>query len=199
MKSLTIILLTILAPVHTIYKSNLQLSPSGFEFQPRSPTQLLLQTTSRNRLVCAASCNQRPTCRAIDYDSSSRRCRLFEGDLTTGSMIPSASATSVVGTVVVSPSMFAQSHAQPCQTCAESRYETCDANTSTCQCRAHSFWNNSTCAMQLFANETCPQVGSCRSDLNLTCVADFIGQFTKCAIGRWTVILEKSRYRASMF
>ena len=199
MKSLTIILLTILTPVHTIYKSNLRLSPSGFEFQPRHPVQLLLETTHRNRLMCIASCNQQAACRALDYDSSSRRCRLFEGDLTTGSIVPSASATSVVGTVVVSPSMFAQSHAQPCQACAESRCETCDANTSTCQCRPHSFWNNSTCALQLFENETCPQVGSCRSDLNLTCVADFIGQFTKCAIGRWTVILEKSRYRASMF
>ena len=116
---------------------------------------------------------------------SSRRCRLFEGDLTTGSMIPSASATSVVGTMVISPSMFAQSHAQPCQACVDSRYEICDANTSTCQCRPHSFWNKSTCAMQLFANETCSQVGSCRSDLNLTCVADFIGQFRECAPGTY--------------
>ena len=101
MKSLTIVLLTILAPVHTIYKSNLRLTPSGYEFQPRHPVQLLLETTSRNRLMCAASCNQQPACRAIDYDSGSRRCRLFEGDLTTGSIVPSASAASVVGTMVV--------------------------------------------------------------------------------------------------
>jgi hypothetical protein len=199
MKPLTIILLTILSPVHTIYQSTLHLSPPGFKCQPRHPAQLLLQRTFRTRLMCAASCNQQPACRALDYDSSSRRCRLYEGDLTTGSMVPSASATSVVGTMVVSPSMFAQSHAQPCEACADSRYEICDTNTSSCQCRPHTFWNNSTCAMQLFENDTCSQVGSCRSDLNLTCVADFIGQFTKCAIGKWTVLLEKSRYHHSMF
>ena len=184
MKSFTIILLTILTPVQTMYKSTLQLSSLGFEFQPRSPIQLLLQTTFRNRLMCAASCNQQPGCRAIDYDSTSRRCRLFEGDLTTGSVVASTSATSVVGTLVISPSMFAQSHAQACQACVESRYEICDPNTSTCQCRPRTLWNNATCALQLFANDTCSQVGACRSDLNLTCVADFIRQFTKCAIGR---------------
>ena len=174
-----------LIPIHAIYQSYLLLSSSGFEFQPRHPIQLLLQTTFQTRLMCATSCSLGPSCRAIDYDSSSRRCRLFEGDLTTGYMIPSASATSVVGMMVVSPSMFAQSHAQPCQACVDSRYETCDANTNTCQCRPRTFWNTVTCAMQLFDNETCSQVGSCRSDQNLTCVADFIGRFSKCAPGRY--------------
>ena len=187
MKTFTIILLTMtLLPIDAIYQSNLHISSLGFEFQPGSPIQLLLQTTHRNRLLCAASCNQQPPCRAIDYDSSSRRCRLFEGDLTTGSIIPSASATSVVGTMVISPSLFAHTHSQACQACTESRYEICHANTSTCQCRPHSFWKNSTCAMQLFANESCSQAGSCRSDLNLTCVADFIGQFRKCASGTYS-------------
>jgi hypothetical protein len=174
-----------LIQVHAMSQSTLQLSAPGFKCQPRHPVQLRLQKTLRARLMCAASCNQQPACRALDYDSSSRRCRLYEGDLTTGSMVPSASATSVVGTMVVSPSMFTQSHAQPCQACADSRYEICDTNTSTCQCRPHTYWDNSTCAMQLFENDTCSQVGSCRSDLNLTCVADFIGQFRKCAPGTY--------------
>ena len=166
------------SPIHAVY---LKMSSSGFEFQPRHPIQLLIQMTLPTRLRCAVACSQLPACRTIDFDSASRRCRLFEGDLTTGSEVPSTSTTSVVGKMIFSPSMFAQSHARPCQACQDSRYEVCDANTTTCQCRPHTFLDNSICAMQLFANDTCSQVGSCRSDLNLTCPANFIGKFLKCA------------------
>ena len=163
---ITLLSMTLL-PIHATYQSYLHLSSLGFEFQPRHSVQLLLETTFQTRLTCATSCSLEPSCRAIDYDSSSHRCRFFEGDLTTGSIVASTSATSVVGTMVM---------------CQESHDKTCDAN--TCQCRPHSFWNNSTCAMQLFENDTCSQVGSCRSDLNLTCAADFIGRFSKCDPGK---------------
>ena len=188
MMQLSILFFTMIVAIHAIHQSNLRISSPGFEFQPRNPVQLLQQTTFRNRLMCTASCNQQPACRAIDYDSSSLRCRLFEGDLTTGSIVVSASATSVVGTMVVSSSLFTQTHAQPCEACADSRYEVCDSNMSTCQCRANTFWNNATCAMQLFENDTCSQVDSCRSDLNLTCTADCIGPLRKCASGRYSLV-----------
>ena len=185
MELFKITLLTMtLSPIHAIYQSYLQLSALGFEFQPRSRVQLLVETTFPTRLSCAVACNQLPACRAIDYDFSSRRCRLFESDLTTGSVVPSPSASSVVGTMIVYPSMFAQSHDQPCQACQESRYEVCDTNTNTCKCRSRTFWSDSICAIQLFANDTCSQVGACRSDLNLACAADCVGQLTKCALGK---------------
>ena len=177
------LLLALLSPTHSIYQSYLQLSSLGYEFQPRNPTQLLLTAARPNQMRCAVSCNQQPSCRAIDYDSSSGRCRLFEGDLTAGSIVPSASTTSIVGVTIVPPSLLAQtqSQSQSCQACQESRYEICAA--STCQCRSHTVWDQSTCSIQLFENDTCAQADACRSDLNLTCVPDVNGQL-KCLSGR---------------
>ena len=179
-----LLLLFSLSSIHSIYVSRLQLSSSGNEYQPHNPIQLLLQTPLRSRLSCATSCNQRPSCHAIDYDATSGRCRLFEGDLTTGSIVPSASPTSIVGLVIVSPALFVQGQSHSCQTCQESRYEVCASNGSTCQCRPHTFWNNATCALQQLDNSTCSQIDACRSDLNLTCVRDFNGQFKRCSSGQ---------------
>ncbi len=39
--------------------------------------------------MCAIACHQKWTCRTFDYDSNSRRCRLFEGNLNTGSIVTS--------------------------------------------------------------------------------------------------------------
>jgi hypothetical protein len=36
------------------------------------------------------------------------------------------------------------------------------------------------CALQLFENETCGQVDSCRSDFNLSCLTDCYGNFPQC-------------------
>lgn len=179
-----IFLLVSLSPICCYYQSYIKLSPLGLEYLPRNPIQLLLQTTHRSRLLCASSCNQRPPCRAFDFDSASRRCRLFEGDLTTGSTVPSASPTSIVGLVIIFPSLFVQGQPHSCEACRESRYEMCASNASTCQCRPHTFWNNATCALQQLENGSCSQIDGCRTDLNVTCVKDFNGQFTRCSSGQ---------------
>ncbi|CAF1454718.1 unnamed protein product [Adineta steineri] len=123
-------------------------------------------------MLCAFACNQQPSCHALDYDSASKRCRLFEGDLTTGSIVSSTSATSIVGIVELFPSLFVKTHNQSCETCQDSRYEVCSTTTNTCQCRSNSYWDRSICALQLFTNDTCSQIDSCRKDQNLTCVTD---------------------------
>ncbi|CAF3725867.1 unnamed protein product [Adineta steineri] len=123
-------------------------------------------------MLCAFACNQQPSCHALDYDSASERCRLFEGDLTTGSIVSSTSATSIVGIVELFPSLFVKTHNQSCETCQDSRYEICSTTTNTCQCRSNSYWDGSICALQLFTNDTCSQIDSCRKDQNLTCVTD---------------------------
>jgi hypothetical protein len=106
---------------------------------------------------------------------------LFEGDSTTGSIISSSSSTSVVGTVRISSTLYSSIYNQPCQACQQNRYEVCSTNTSTCQCPSHTYWNGSVCALQLFENEICGQLNSCRSDLNLSCLTDCYGSFSsKC-------------------
>jgi len=180
-----ILIIATISPVYSIYQSLVEFDLLGYEFQSRNPVQLLMQTTSRRRLMCSAACNQQPSCRTIDYDSNSGRCRLFEGDLTTGSIVLSASTTSIVGSVVLFPSLFTQIHNQPCQACQEDRYEICSTNTNTCQCRRHTYWNGSICSLQLFDNDSCSQIDACRADLNLTCAADSCGQFTICSPGTY--------------
>ena len=181
---ITIAVLALFSPVSSIFQSRIKMSSLGKEFQPRNMAQLIFQTTMASRLRCSAACNQRPACRALDYDSASRRCRLFEGDLTTGSIVASASATSSVGIVTLSASLFSASHNQSCSACQDSRYETCSAMTSRCQCGPRSFWDGSTCSLQQFEGGSCSQVDGCRGDLNLTCSVDYYGAFQNCSLGR---------------
>lgn len=129
---------------------------------------------------CSAACNQQPFCRIFDYDLVSKRCRLFEGDSTVGSIIPSPSSTSIVGIILISSSLYATMHNQPCQACQENRYEVCSANTNKCLCQGNTYWNGSVCTLQLFQNDTCDKRDACRFDLNLTCTTDCYGYYPKC-------------------
>jgi hypothetical protein len=178
---LTVVALLLALPsIHTVYQSYMTLSPLGIEFQPRMSIQQLSSTTLTTKLRCAAHCNQWATCRTFDYDTVSRRCRLFEADTTTGSIIVSSSPSSLVGNAVVDASMFVNTHGQPCSACQQSRYEICSANSSSCQCPPNTYWNGVVCALKLFVNQSCSHVDACRSDLNLTCSANCYGEFAQC-------------------
>ncbi|CAM4896368.1 unnamed protein product [Rotaria socialis] len=171
------------SPAHGIYSSTLSLSLQGHEFQPQYGVQLIFNETARSRLLCSATCSQNPSCRIFDYDSSSRRCRLFEADLTNGAIIATASQTSIVGSAILSASLYASMYNQSCSACQENRYQTCSSTTNTCQCPGNSYWNGSMCPLQLFENANCSQIDACRSDLNLGCIINSYGGFTQCLRG----------------
>ncbi|CAM2729692.1 unnamed protein product, partial [Rotaria socialis] len=171
------------SPAHAIYSSRHSLSLQGHEFQPQYGVQLIFNNTAQSLLLCAAACSQNPPCRTFDYDSSSHRCRLFEADLTNGAIIAMASQTSIVGSVILSASLYASMYNQSCSACQENRYQTCSSTTNTCQCPGNSYWNGSMCLLQLFANATCSQIDACRSDLNLSCIINSYGEFTQCLTG----------------
>jgi hypothetical protein len=177
---LVLFLLLALTSIDTIYQSHITFSPLGKEFQPKTILQELATMTAATRLRCSALCNSMIACRTMDYDPVSRRCRLFEGDITTGSLVTSSSPSSVVGTVRIIGSLFIDTHAQPCSKCQETRYEICSANTSSCQCPIHTYWNGKTCELQLLENDACTQADACRSDLNLTCQSNCYGEFSQC-------------------
>ncbi|CAF4494932.1 unnamed protein product [Rotaria magnacalcarata] len=194
------------SPAHAIYSSTVSLSLQGHEFQPQYEVQLIFNATARSRLLCSAACSQNPSCRIFDYDSSSHRCRLFEADLTNGAIIATvsqtsivgsvilsaslyasilvhrlASQTSIVGSVILSASLYASMYNQSCSACQGNRYQTCSSTSKTCQCPGNSYWNGSMCPLQLFKNAACSQIDACRSDLNLSCIINSYGKFTRCS------------------
>ncbi len=175
-----LLLVVMILPINSIYQSKIKFTSTGREFQPEANIQLISTATIQTQMLCSAACNQQLSCRTIDYDLVSKRCRLFEGDSTTGSIISSSSSTSIVGTVIISSTLYSSTHNESCQSCQQTRYEVCSANTSTCQCPTHTYWNGSVCALQLFVNDACGQSDACRSDLNLTCTADCYGESPKC-------------------
>ena len=187
---LVLFAISIFLRINAIYQSTLTISSVGYEFQPRYSFQLLVSTTAQTIITCTAACNQLSSCRTFDFDSVSKRCRLFEADTaTTGSIIVSSSSTSQVGSVLISSDLYSSIHNQPCASCQMDRYETCPANTSVCQCPGNSYWDGSVCALQSFENDTCNQQNACRSDLNLTCTLDCSGLFSQCVS-----ILADSKY-----
>jgi hypothetical protein len=136
------------------------MSGIGSEFVPiDNSLPPLLTFPAKNLIYCSLECNKRTDCRVFDFDAHSQQCRLWDADLTTGSIVLSSSKPqSSVGTIQLSPSIYANVHNQ-----------SCDVNSSTCQCPSETFWNSSMCLSQLFQNQTCSLADACRSDLNLTC------------------------------
>ena len=177
---IVLLLLTMILPTHLLYQSIIKFTLSGFEYQPNNNYQLITTNTAQTEMRCSAACNQLSSCRVFDYDTLSKRCRLFEGDSTTGSIISSSSSTSMAGIVQISSNLYSSINNQTCQACQQNRYSTCSTNTSRCQCPDHSYWNGSICTLQRYENETCDQPNGCRSDFNLTCLTDCYGYFPKC-------------------
>ncbi|CAF3172466.1 unnamed protein product [Rotaria socialis] len=127
----------------------------GLEYTPINNVQLIATKYIQTKFLCSAACNQESSCRIFDYDLISKRCRLFEGDSTTGSINLSSSPTSIVGVVSISSSIYSSINNQLCQACKGNRYEVCSAETNLCQYPVHTYWNGSLCALQLFENGTC--------------------------------------------
>ena len=174
-----LIFLYLLFPLSTATTSTMTaISGLGMEFIPIHPVELLEGTMAPNRLRCALACHERVACRTLDYDPISHRCRLYEGDLTTGSLTASNLSSSIVMSMILAPNVYAATHNQPCQACVDSRYEQCSGG--TCQCPPRTYWNGSRCLCQLFLNQACTRSDSCRKDLSLTCMPCYQDTFTRC-------------------
>lgn len=121
-----------------------------------------------SKFQCAVLCHEDPQCRTIVFDFPS--CRLYEGSLEKGSVIPSLSANSVVGNIDYDNIDLSSRYNQSCNYCYPDRYLVCRNN--TCQCPLNTFWNGQDkCVNQLYVNSViaCQNNGWCREDLNLTC------------------------------
>ncbi|CAF1143790.1 unnamed protein product [Adineta steineri] len=137
--------------VQSLFESYIQLSQLSSQFQPANSIEQLETQSVSSFMQCGYICNRNIQCRTFDYDSSSTICRVFEGALDTGLIIPAAS-TSRVGFIKYSSLYFIAIN-QPCTQCIESRYLTCSNN--VCQCPIHTFYNGSQCENQRYENASC--------------------------------------------
>lgn len=163
-----------------LYQSTISISSTGFEYQPSDDVQLILSVTISTQKLCVQQCHFISSCRLFDYDSVSQRCRLFEGDLTTGSIVSSSSSSSIVGIENITSDLYSSIHNQSCSSCIHDRYQICSVDTNSCQCPPHTYWNGLICALKLFENQTCSGNDVCRDDLNLSCTMSCYGDYLTC-------------------
>lgn len=153
------------------YQSVSGISSQGWQFVPADGSlSPILTYTAKSRLYCNSECNKRSDCRTFDYDGTTRQCRLWDADTSTGSIVATPSKPqSFVGSIKFAPSLYTDIYNQSCDKCILSRYLTCNKNSNTCQCPSKTYWDGSMCLAQRLRNQTCTNIDACRSDLNLTC------------------------------
>ena len=166
-----LIFLLFFSCTHAMLETYFKLSILGMEYLPQDESALLLATSYCTQYQqCAQACSLNYACRIFDYDSASRRCRLFEGDLkTVGSMQASNSSFSKIGQVVINPALFS-AYGQSCSFCMYNRYLMCINN--TCGCLGHTYWTGSICATQQLLGGQCTNSSQCWYS-NHTCLRYF--------------------------
>ena len=175
------------------FESSIKLTVLGTRFQPRNPIELLATLSNvRSILPCAMRCNQNRQCRTFDYDSSSLVCRLFEGDISTGTVLNnSIPASSRIGSIYSNTPDALEQYSlynKSCNQCGlgVNRYLQCSNN--TCQCPINTYWNGRTCSNRLYNGSSCNSSSMCRQDLNLI-----------CSNGMTTCMVDSPRGEASHF
>ena len=156
------------------FESLIKLSIFCTRFRPQNPIRLVANLSNvRSLLRCAMQCNQNRQCHTFDYDQSSLDCRLFEGNISTGTVLNnSIPSSSCVGSIRVSPPDALEQYPSYNQTCDQcglvvNRYLQCISN--TCQCPIHTYWDGRICSNQLYNGSSCNSSSACRQDFNLTC------------------------------
>ena len=152
----------------TDYFSHITKSEPAVEYLPANSIELLSELIVDKYTSCARACSIEPRCRTFDFNSRLYRCRLFEGESSTGAIIPSVDPTSLVGSIVFSPNLYS-AYNRTCDYCSVNRYLVCEQQ--MCQCPQNSFWNGSICLNRMYTNSFCDQNCNCRlAGLNLTCI-----------------------------
>ena len=169
----SLLFISMILPGSAIIQSSAVISSFGYHFVPFDPSATPLSTLTRSSLIhCYVECNKLVECRTFDFDEDSKQCRLWSDDSTTGSisLATSSKPRSKVGSIKITSHVYTETHGQSCEKCVESRYETCDTSTGTCQCPILTFWNGSMCMPQRYRNQSCSTLDTCRSDQNLECL-----------------------------
>lgn len=184
---MTLFLLFLILPVHAQngISMTFTVTTGGYEFQAHDDIQLLSIKFLLTRSSCVAACHQHQQCHTFDYDKSTRRCRLFQGDQTTGSDMLSTSNDSFVGSLVIPYSASSSIFNQSCSVCVDNRYFMCSDVSNTCQCSPDMYWDGNLCRLQLFEGSLCNQTDACRSNLGIFCVNLPNKRVSQCSTGEY--------------
>ncbi|CAF1326657.1 unnamed protein product [Didymodactylos carnosus] len=150
------------------YRANVKLTAVGTTFQPSNPIELLGSISNTKSVIhCSAYCNQNVQCRTFGVNLLSLSCSLYEGHITTGSVVASSSLSqsSFVGGFIYESALFLN-YNQTCST-AINRYLVCVG--ARLVCPINTFWNGSICVNQFYGNTLCQLDIQCRGDLTLIC------------------------------
>jgi len=119
--------------------------------------------------------NQNRQCRTFDYDQSSLICRLFEGELSNGTILNNSTfLTSRIGTInynnIISSQLYS-SYNQTCNQCNIGGNRNLEFLNNTCQCPIHTVSNSQMCMNQLYNGSNCSfSTSSCSNQTNLCIV-----------------------------
>ncbi|CAF1365058.1 unnamed protein product [Didymodactylos carnosus] len=150
------------------YRATVKLTAAGLKFQPSNPIEQLGSISGiKSVLHCCAYCNKNVQCRTFGFDLLTLNCSLYEGYITTGSVVVSSplSQSSIVGGLVYESAQFFN-YNQTCST-AINRYLVCIG--ARLVCPVNTFWNGSICVNQFYGNTLCQLDIQCRGDLTLIC------------------------------
>lgn len=130
------------------FKLLFHLSSFGLKFQSGNASDLIStqsNISSMNR--CAMMCSSDERCQTLDYDSSSKVCRLFLSWANQSMFIASTSSTVRVAFVKQTPDLYSL-YQQPCIVQNDiNRYLSC-ANNSLWTCKSGLFYDGSICTNQ---------------------------------------------------
>lgn len=164
-----IVLLAFVRIAHGFQSAQFTVSAAGMGFRSANTIEdLSTSLIIRNVISCATLCLRDVQCRTFEFDAQSQTCRLFEGSADTGTLLSTGSATTVVGSINVEPSMFYMYNATSDQ-CVDNRFLSNNDPSGLCQCSMNTFWNGSMCLNQRYAGDVCVNSHWCRSDLALSC------------------------------
>ncbi|CAF1422970.1 unnamed protein product, partial [Didymodactylos carnosus] len=143
----------------------------GTSFIPADPMELISTIWVSSEISCTETCNINLLCRTYDYDTLSKRCRLFEGEITTGQVNRSAAipSTSRVSSIVYTEQLYL-AYNQTCDKCQINRYLLCINN--ICQCTPHTCWNGDRGCCYFYGQIS--DVTSMSQTINLTAYANDI-------------------------
>ena len=142
---------------------------AGTRFEPVNPIEMLSNSTARSFFYCSATCNKNPQCRTLNYNSVSKQCILFEGAVSTGTVLVNNTSSWKVGSVHLTTDLY-KCYNQTAVQCDFNRYIVEDAVTGLGVCPNHTYWTGTMCSNQVYLGSPCVSNAWCRTDALLRCV-----------------------------
>jgi hypothetical protein len=143
-----------------IMSTYIDLQLYGTQFAPINQVEFISTLYNVESLTFCATlcCSHNSLCRTFDY-SSTDQCRLFEGDISTGTV--HNFLQSIVGAIVYYPTLglsLSSNYNHTCMNnCDSEHYFVCNNLTQRYQCPSNTFWNGTFCVNQLYTPSTCAQ------------------------------------------